>query len=295
MPGSLDDLAVFVAIARVGTVSGAALKLHSPKSSVSRALARLEAALGEQLVQRTTRRSRLSAAGEALLARAEPLVAALEENLAPRAGMQAPSGLLRITCTIDFGAMVVAELVARFIARYPTVQVEVHGTNSIVDLVAGGFDLGLRVSGKRGLRDSTLVARRVGTLHTQLVASPSYLARRSAPRNVRDLREHDWVTYGGAQAFLQETKGASKNVPIRSRIQCDDMFFARAAARAGAGIALLPSFLAEPEISAGSLIAVLPKWQLATGALWLVHPPARNLPAKVSAFRDLVVEALGAG
>ncbi len=70
------------------------------------------------------------------------------------------------------------------------------------------------------------------------------------------------MTYGGAEAFLREAKGASKGVGTRGRIRCDDMFFARAAARAGAGIALLPSFLAEPEISAGSLIAVLPKWQL---------------------------------
>jgi len=295
MPGSLDDLAVFVGIARAGSVSGAALKLRRPKSSVSRSLARLEAALGEQLVQRTTRRSRLSVAGEALLARAEPLVAALVENLAPRVGAQTPSGLLRITCTVDFGAMVIAELVARFVDRYPAVQVEVHATNVVVDLVAGGFDLGIRFSPKRSLRDSTLVARRVGTLQGQLVASPGYLARRGAPRTVRDLRDHDWVTYGGVETFLLVGQGTKRRVMARGRIRCDDMFFARSAVRAGAGVALLPSFLAEPEISACSLIAVLPKWQLASGALWLVHPPSRNLPSKVTAFSDLVVEALGAG
>ncbi len=215
MPGSLDDLAVFVAIARAGSVSGAALKLHSPKSSVSRALVRLEAALGEQLVQRTTRRSRLSAAGEALLTRAEPLVTALAENLTSSAGAQTPSGLLRITCTIDFGAMVIAELVARFVDRYPAVQVEVHASNAIVDLVAGGFDLGIRFSNKRSLRDSTLVARRVGTLQAHLVAAPSYLARRGAPRTVGDLRDHDWVSYGGIEAFLLLAKGASKRVRAR--------------------------------------------------------------------------------
>jgi len=295
MSASLDDLAVFLAIARVGSVSGAALKLHRPKSSVSRALARLEAALGEQLVQRTTRRSRLSAAGEGLLARAEPLVEALAQNLTPSADAQTPSGLLRITCTVDFGAIVVAELVARFVDRHPAVRVEVHATNAIVDLVAGGFDLGIRFSAKRGLRDSTLVARRLGTLRGQLVASPAYLARRGAPRTLQDLRTHDWVTYAGTETFLLVSKGKSRRVTTSGRIRCNDMFFARAAVRAGAGVAVLPSFLAEPELDAGGLMAVLPQWQLASGALWLVYPPTRKLPAKVTAFSQLVVEALRAG
>jgi DNA-binding transcriptional LysR family regulator len=292
MPPSLDDLSVFVAVARAGSVTGAAVKLRLPKSSVSRALVRLEAALNRQLVHRTTRQLRLSDAGEALLAQAEPLVTSLGETLSLAPDTEAPSGLLRITCTIDFGATVIAELVARFAARYPAVEVDVHLSNTIVDLVSGGFDLGVRFSTKQRLRDSTLVARRAGQLYTQLVAAPSYLARRGVPRTPDDLRGHDWVTYRGAESFVLGEGRSKQRVTTRGRIRCDDMFFARAAARAGAGIALLPSFLAEPELSAGSLQAVLPKLQLASGSVWVVHPPARNLPPKVSAFRDLVVEAL---
>lgn len=292
MPPSLDDLAVFVAVARAASISGAAAKLQLPKSSVSRALARLEEALNQQLVHRTTRRLRLSDAGEALLAHAEPLVSALGEALSPAASAETPSGLLRITCTIDFGATVVAELVARFVARYPAVQVEVHLSNGIVDLVSGGFDLGVRFSTKERLRDSTLVARRVGRLYTRLVAAPSYLARRGTPRNADELRDHDWVGYVGAESLVLGQGRKKLRIATRARVRCDDMFFARAAARAGAGITLLPWFLAEPELNAGALQAVLPKAQLASGNIWVVHPPARNLPAKVSAFRDLVAEAL---
>jgi DNA-binding transcriptional LysR family regulator len=291
MPPSLDDLSVFVAIARAGSVTGAAGKLQLPKSSVSRALVRLEAALNRQLVHRTTRQLRLSDAGEALLAQAEPLVTSLGETLSLAPDTELPSGLLRITCTVDFGATVIAELVARFVARYPAVEVEVHLSNAIVDLVSAGFDLGVRFSTKQRLRDSTLVARKAGQLYTRLVAAPSYLARRGVPRTQDDLRNHDWVTYRGAESFVLG-QGRNKRVAVRGRIRCDDMFFARAAARAGAGIALLPSFLADPELSAGSLQAVLPKLRLASGTVWVVHPPVRNLPAKVSAFRDLVVEAL---
>jgi DNA-binding transcriptional LysR family regulator len=292
MPKQLDDLAVFVAIARSGSVSGAARKLRVPKSSVSRALSRLEESLRVQLVHRSTRQLNLSPAGTALLARAEPLVDALAATLEPTAEAEVPSGLLRVTCTVDFGFAVMAELVARFVARYPQVQVEVHSSNTLVDLIGRGFDLGVRFSVKSGLRDSSLVARRVGTLHTRLVAAPTYLARRGTPRTLPELREHEWVVYKGAESVLLELPRGSKRLPAKGRVRGDDMSFVHAATRAGVGIALLPAFLADPEINAGVLVPVLPKWKVSSGAVWVVHPPARPLPARVSAFRDLVTEAL---
>lgn len=291
MSKQLDDLAVFVAIARAGSVSGAARKLRVPKSSVSRALSRLEESLRVQLVHRSTRLLTVSRAGTALLARAEPLVDALAATLEPIAEADVPSGLLRVTCTADFGSAVLAELVARFVARYPQVEVEVHSSNTLVDLIGRGFDLGVRISVKSALRDSSLVARRVGTLHMRLVAAPAYLARRGTPRTLPELREHEWVTYRGAESILFELP-RSKRLAAKGRVRADDMSFVHAATRAGAGIAFLPAFLADPEISAGMLVPVLPKWKVSSGGLWVVHPPARPLPARVSAFRDLVAETL---
>lgn len=292
MPKPLDDLAIFVAIARAGSVSAAARALRLPKSSVSRGLSRLEQTLGARLVHRTTRRLNLSPAGLQLLARAEPLLDALTATLEPLAETELPNGLLRVTCTVDFGFAVLAELVARFVARYPEVQVEVHSSNSLVDLIGHGFDLAVRFSVKSRLRDSSLVARRVGTLHTRLVAAPAYLARRGTPRSLAELRAHEWVMYKGAESILFEAPRGSKRLPAKGRVRADDMSFVLAAARAGAGIALLPAFLAEPEINAGTLVAVLPKWQVSSGGVWVVYPPARPLPARVSAFRDLVAETL---
>lgn len=290
----LDDLAIFVAIARSGSVSGAARKLRVPKSSVSRALARLEESLRIQLVHRSTRHLNLSPAGTALLARAEPLVDALTATLEPTADAKVPSGLLRVTCTVDFASTVMAELVARFVARYPQAEVEVHSSNELVDLIGRGFDLGVRFSVKSVLRDSSLVARRVGTLHTRLVAAPAYLARRGTPRTLPELREHEWVMYKGLESVLFQLPRGQRRLPAKGRVRGDDMSFVLAAARAGVGIALLPAFLADPEISAGTLVPVLPKWKVSSGGVWVVHPPTRPLPARVSAFRDLVAEALAA-
>jgi DNA-binding transcriptional LysR family regulator len=293
MRPSLDDLSVFVAVARTASISRAATDLGLPKSSVSRALARVEGSMGVELVHRTTRRSRLTTAGEALLARAEPLVRALEDAVAELPEREAtPAGKLRITCTIDFAAVVVAAVVSRFVARWPAVSVEVHSSNAVVDLVGGGFDLGVRFSPKGRLPDSTLVARRVGTLRTHLVASPAYLARRGTPRSPKDLAAHEWITYRGAESIVLEAPGRAAKLAARGRIVGDDMFFVRAAAREGAGIAELPSFLAEPDIAAGVLTRVLPRLEAPSGAIWLVQPPSRVTPPKIAAFRALLAEAL---
>jgi len=298
MTPSLDDLAVFVAVAETAGISAAAARLEIPKSSVSRALARLEAAVGAQLVYRTTRRLSLSSAGAALLARTAPLVSALGETVStlPDRG-EAPAGRLRVTCTIDFGAAVLADVATRFTARYPAVEVEVHLTNAVVDLVRHGFDLAVRFSPKRRLRDSALVAQRIGTLETNLVASPKYLAPRAPPRSPRDLAEHDWVTYTGGESIVLEAPKArgERRFDARGRIKCDDMFFARAALRAGAGIGILPSFLAHEDIASGALVQVLPRWSVVSGLIWLVHPAGRAPPPKVTAFRELMVEALSTG
>jgi DNA-binding transcriptional LysR family regulator len=136
------------------------------------------------------------------------------------------------------------------------------------------------------------VAQPLATLHSELVASRTYLARRGTPRSPRDLSEHEWVTYTGAESLVLEAPGGTARLVAGGRIRCNDMFFARAAVRAGGGIALLPSFLARPDVEDGQLVKVLPKWRVATGIVWLVHPAMRALPAKVTAFRDLLVESL---
>jgi DNA-binding transcriptional LysR family regulator len=291
----LNRLAVFEAVARTASFTAAARELGLPKSSVSRAIAALEEELGVQLVVRTTRKVSLNAAGTALYDRLAPLLrqvgAALGEI--PEREEQ-PSGLLRVTAPVDLGVLFLAEAVARYATRYPSVSVELHLTGRVVDLVAERFDVALRVG--RKLEDSTLVARKVAPIAFRLYASPVYLARRGTPRSEAELADHDWVVFKGGPQKLRpvgpKELGAAGG---RERIACDDLLFVRDALRAGAGVGLLPTFLAEPDVLAGTLARVLPRREVAAGHLFVVTPASKHVPPKVSAFRDLVVEVLGAG
>lgn len=286
----LDLLALFEAVARTRSFSAAARELGMPKSSVSRGIARLEASLGAQLLFRTTRQVALSAVGTALVDEVTPLLAGLRRAVSGVPGREElPSGELRVTAPADVGALFLAEAVTRYTARYPAVQVELHLSGRVVDLVAEGFDLALRV-GER-LRDSSLVARRAAPVVLQLYASPLYLARRGVPRGEADLAGHDGVLFRSGPQKLRIPRAGGADA-LHPRIVCDDLLFARDALRAGAGIGLLPTFVAAPEVAAGTLVRVVPGHERIAGYLHLVTPGGRHLSRKVTAFRDLTLELL---
>lgn len=290
----LNLLSIFAAVARTSSFSAAAKELGLPKSSVSRGIAGLELAMGVRLVNRTTRHVALSTAGVALHERVSPQLTALIRSIGALPELEEqPSGKLRITAIADFAATVLAEIVARFIARHPAVEIELHLTTKIIDLVAEGFDLAFRNSTRR-LRDSSLRARKVGSLGMQIFAAPSYLARRGSPRSPADLASHDWVIYPGFKSLRLESAGVTASVEPRGRIVCDDMTFIRAAIGSGAGLALLPTFLAEADVTTGALVRVLPRWTTRSGDLWIVSTAAKHAPRKVTAFRDFVIESLRA-
>jgi DNA-binding transcriptional LysR family regulator len=287
----LNLLPVFEAVARTSSFSGAARELGWPKSSVSRAVARLEAELGVQLLFRTTRQVTPSAAGAALYDRIAPLLGSVKAALGELPEREEePSGTLRVTAPVDLGVLFLAEVVTRYTARYPSVSVDLHLTGRVVDLVGEGFDVALRVAVK--LADSTLVARRAAPIALQLFASPLYLARRGTPRTEADLAGHDWVAFRSGPQRLR-IQGARTAAP-QGRIVCDDLLFVRDAVRAGAGIGLLPGFIANADVVAGSLVRIVPRLERQAGHLHVVTPAVKHVPRKVSAFRDLVLELLRA-
>lgn len=279
-----DQLAVFAAVVDEGSFRGAAARLGIARSSVSRAVAALEDELGVRLLHRTTRQVQATAEGATLHARVAPLLGALAHAVQTLpAADDAPTGTLRLTTTEDYAAVVLAPVIARYVARYPQVRVETVLTDRIVDLAAERIDVAIRFS-MRAIEGSG-TARRIGLLRTGLYASPTYLAQHGAPADTQALQDHVLVGYPAlVEAF-------SKTPP---QIGTTTMQLALSLALAHAGIVALSGFLAEPAVRDGRLVPVLPEASGVQGQAWLVTPGPGPLPSRVTAFRDLLIETLGA-
>lgn len=285
----LNALRSVAAVAEAGGFTAAAERLGTTKARVSQDVARLEARLGTGLFVRTTRRTTLTEAGEALLREGLAPLRQLESALAtlgqPRgAGL---SGSLRIASTAEYAGLSLARAVTEFAALHPALQIELRSSDRVVDLVAEGIDLALRIG---WLRDSTLRARRLGDFEQHLVAAPAYLARRGAPRRPEDLAGHDWVALTLLRSPLTWTfvspGGQRRTVRMASRLRSDASLSLRALVEAGAGISVMDQFNAEAGVRAGTLVRLLPQWQLPGGGIHAVWAPGRHTPAKVRAFVD---------
>jgi DNA-binding transcriptional LysR family regulator len=282
-PVDYQLLAVFTTVAELSSFSRAAQKLGIGKGTVSRAIARLERVVGAELLHRTTHRVALSTAGIALYERTAPHLAALNQavlKLPERA--EEPSGALRITAPSDFGAIVLPAMLAEFARRYPKVSFDVRLSNTRVDLVAEGFDLAIR-AGPARMKDSTLTVRRLGAAAADFYAAPSYLARRGRPKHTGD-PAHDWILHPFTFSLWK--------LPRTVRFLCDDFFTIRDLVREGAGIGALPSFVAEPYLRDGSLELVPSGSRTSAGQFVLLYPSSGQVPRKVAAFRDYLVERL---
>lgn len=291
----LDELGVLVEVAESGSLSAAAKKLRVPKSTVGRAIRRIEEDLGVSLVRRMTRGPALTEPGRLLADMAAPHIAALRD--APAALGRAASeayGVLRITTVADIGSLVLAPLLPGFLARFPRVRPELTLALRQVDLVREGFDVGIRVTLKASLPSSSLIAKKLGVLNVGLYASTQYAARRELPKHPHDLLEHDNVVFFPGDTFeydMRGTKGVTK-VKVPGRVSGDDFFFIREAVVAGVGIGPMPWFMASRELTAGRVVRVLPDYLAMGGAMYLVYPPAKPLPPKVAAFTTYVREHL---
>jgi DNA-binding transcriptional LysR family regulator len=290
----LNRAAVFVRVVDEGGFTAAARVLRLPKSSVSRSVALLEEELGARLLQRSTRKVRLTEAGTAFYERAARGIAGVEEAADAVADLQGSlRGRLRLTAPADAATWLLAPLIARFVAQHPAVYIELVLTGRIVDLVTEGVDFALRAA---PMRDSTLVARRLAPVAVKLFAAPAYLARRPAPATVAGLAQHDCVLFrpenGRATWTLRGPEGEVQ-VPVRGPVGADDYAFLQQAAVAGAGIALLPSFLCRAAAGVGALVPVLPAYAAPAGHIHLVYPSARYLPQRAGAFRDFILAELG--
>ncbi|HEY4179509.1 MAG TPA: LysR family transcriptional regulator [Kofleriaceae bacterium] len=283
----LDELAVLVEVAESGSLSAAAKKLNVPKSTVGRAIRRIEDELGVALVRRMAKGAVLTQPGRVLADRAAPHIAALRDaRTALDSDANEAFGVLRIATLADVSALLLAPLLPGFLAQHPRVRPELSLSLHNVDLIRDGFDVGVRVSMRASLPSSSLIAKKLGPANLGLYASPNYAARRELPKRPHDLLEHDAVLFFPGetnQIALTGPKGSVK-LTLRGRVSGNDFFFCRAAIDASLGIGMLPWFMARPELEAGRMVRVLPDYIVTLGSMFVMYPPAKPLSPKVEAF-----------
>ena len=286
----LAAVAVFTRVVQVGSFSAAARELGMPKSTVSLRVAQLEARLGVGLLKRTTRKLHLTEAGRAYFDTCARTLAELEGAERSLTNTRnAPRGLLRIAAGTEAGTGMVGDLVASFMTAHPDVAVDLQLSSRRVDLVAEDVDVAFR-AGK--LADSTLKARRLAGSLLKLFASPAYLARRSAPRDPLELKQHACLCLAAPRAaeFVLDLRKGSKRarVAVRPRFSSNQVGAVRHQALAGVGIAFLPVHLCSAEVSRRELVPVLPDWSSEGVPIHLVHPAQRFVSPVVRAFLDHV-------
>ncbi len=298
---SLDanDLILFAQVIDAGSFSRAAERTGLPKSTLSRRITQLETRLGERLLTRSTRRLAITEFGERILEHARRLLEETEAASAMALHRQGvPRGVLRVSMPPDFVELDLTPFLLQFAASYPEVRLELDLSPRRVDLLAERFDLAVRIA-SRLPDDSTLVARKLCELQNGLYASPAYLARYGTPQQPPDLLKHiglgliggngdalPWRLSRGAENWEGMPDGPlAANSP---RLQ-------RELAGHGMGIVGIDSRFAQTWVEQGLLQRVLPDWSLPTVTIWCVTPGRRLLPARTSAFIEMLRGALAKG
>lgn len=296
--GEIEDLRLFLAVAREGSFIGAARSLGMTPPSVTRGIAALEDRLQVQLFVRTTRRVSLTSAGASYAARIGPVVQDLQlatDELRERHGDTA--GLIRLTAPLAFGSRLLPDLIAQFRVLYPNVTFSVTLSDRFVDSVDDGFDLAIRIS--RPPREVLSIWRKICKVERVLAASSTYLADKGTPKHPDDLTAHSCLAHDSdALGETWELARGKQSCRVRagSIVAGNNATLLAGLARNGQGIVLLPRFILADDLARGSLVQILPDWAAPDLWLTLYYPPYDRLPARLSQFSDFVanhVEFLG--
>lgn len=292
---NLTDIAIFVKVVELASFTAAAEALESSQPVVSKAVTRLEEKLGARLLNRTTRRLSLTEAGSELYRRSVRALKEIENAELEVARFQTePRGTLRVAAPMSFSILQLGPFVHDFLQQFPGVAVELHMSDQRVDLIEDGYDLAIRIG---QLQDSNLVARKITSCRQVLCASPAYLAKHGTPERPEDLLEHNCIVYSFLMTprewRLTDGDGETHVVPVNGTLHSNNGLVNRAAAVAGTGIVLLPTFYIGEEVKSGALKPVLCKFRPEEIGVYAVYPERRNLMPKVRAFIDALAERFG--
>lgn len=294
----LNDLYFFVQVVDHGGFAAAARALAMPRSRLSRRIGLLEEQLGVRLIHRSTRRFAVTEIGNeyyrhcvAMLTEAEAAQEVIDRSRA------APQGIVRVSCPSSVLYFQVSEMIARFMAKWPKVEVFLESTNRKVDVIQEGFDMAIRVRFPP-LEESELVMKVFAESTQRLVASPDLLGKQFRPVVPADLAGLPSLAWGphhrDYEWRLEGPVGETTRVPYRPRLITEDMVTLRLAALAGVGVVQLPAMMVSEDLASGRLIDVLPSWTPRAGIIHAVFPSRRGLLPSVRALLDFLAKEYAA-
>lgn len=296
----LHAMTVFVKVVETGSMTAAALECGMSTTMVGNHLRGLEQRLGVSLLKRTTRRQGLTEFGSTYYQRCVDVLALVadSEQLAAQS-QDTPQGTLRITAPFTFGSESLAPALSDFIHRYPQIKLDIVWSNERMDLIGQGFDAAIRLG---PVHTSSLIARPLQDYTLTLCAAPSYLEKRGTPELPMDLQQHNCLAF--AYSAGDDWSSVEKHwrltgvdgevlVPVSGSITMNTSTGLHKAARAGAGIAMIPDVLVQEDLDTGKLIALLPDYQLPSRPLHLLYAQDRYRSPKLRSFVDFVMERWG--
>ncbi len=296
---TLDEIETFLAVMELGSVTAASARLNLSKSVVSKRITDLERALGAALFLRSAGRIAPTEAAQRLADRLRPalsdLRAAAESAAWEMDGAAPLRGRLAISVPMSFGMLHLGPILARFAAAHPGLDLRIDYDDRAHDLVRDGYDLAIRIG---EARDAALIGRLLCTDRMIACASPDYLSRQGRPRSLADLAAHQMIGYSllpDARLWQFTEEGRSVTVPVASRVMLNNGEAMRDFALAGLGLAMLPGFIAAPQIAAGRLEQILPDHPTRALPIHALWPPVSPMPAKLRALVDHLSAELSGG
>ncbi len=292
--GQLEDMQVFIRVVEAGGIGRAAQQLGLAKSAVSRRLSELEKRLGSRLIQRTTRTSSLTDAGQSYYQQVLKLVDEVDEiNSELQDDECAVTGRLRLAVPLSFGLLHLTPAIDEFIQRHPQLTITLDFSDRQVDIVEEGFDLALRIGPLHG---ATTQARKLFESQHVLAASADYLARHGTPATPQDLDAHSVLKYAGGTSgpwSITDRRGTRHTPNMATRIVANNGDFLLHMACAGHGIVMLPTFIAAQSLERGALVRVLADCALPSQDAFFIYPRNRYLPKRARLLIDFMVERFG--
>lgn len=287
-----EHLKLFVRIATTHNISLAGNELGLSPPVASMHINKLENSLGVKLIHRTTRKVSLTEEGQEFLPHAEEILNAVDSaKAAIGAGSFTPQGTIRVSAPASFGRMHIVPFLKAFTEEHPQLKIDLRQSDSIVDMVEGGFDIAIR---NASLNDSTLVARKLARDKRIICASPEYINKYGEPKTPQELLKHQCINLIGIDSWAFETPDGMQKIKSKGAIRIDNGESIRDACIDGAGLTLCSIWCAYKALQKGELVQVLKDFPLVSDtAIWAVYPSSRLLAPKVRAFIDYFIGCYG--